>query len=141
MLASACLASPAAAQGLDQLDGWFDKLHRRIVVEPDGRFTETIDDVFVIAPRDDALPDIVQRVLHWNGSAGSMQVLEAATLKADGTRIEAPPDMRFEDLPAEVVHQTKRLIVDSIGCALGGYRSEPAVIARDIDPEHEGRAE
>ncbi|MGA0795114.1 MAG: DUF3857 domain-containing transglutaminase family protein [Quisquiliibacterium sp.] len=98
MLASACVASPAAAQGLDQLDGWFDKLHRRIVVEPDGRFTETIDDVFVIAPRDDAMPDIVQRVLHWNGSAGSMQVLEAATLKADGTRIEAPPDMRFEDL-------------------------------------------
>lgn len=40
--------------------------------------------------------------------------------------------LRYEDLPAEVVHQTKRLIVDSIGCALGGYASEPARIARDI---------
>src|SRR5688572_33332777 len=40
--------------------------------------------------------------------------------------------LRYEDLPREVVHQTKRLIVDSVGCALGGYWSEPAQIARDI---------
>lgn len=41
-------------------------------------------------------------------------------------------NLRFEDLPSEVVHQAKRLIVDSIGCALGGYRSEPARIAREM---------
>ncbi|MBC7779776.1 MAG: MmgE/PrpD family protein [Proteobacteria bacterium] len=40
--------------------------------------------------------------------------------------------LRFEDLPADVVHQAKRLIVDTVGCALGGYDSEPARIARDI---------
>lgn len=40
--------------------------------------------------------------------------------------------LRYEDLPAEVVHQTKRLVMDSIGCALGGYGSEPARIARDM---------
>lgn len=40
--------------------------------------------------------------------------------------------MRYEDLPAQVVHQTKRLIIDTVGCALGGYHSEPARIARDI---------
>ena len=40
--------------------------------------------------------------------------------------------LRFEDLPAEVVHQAKRLIMDSVGCALGGYWSEPARIARDL---------
>ena len=40
--------------------------------------------------------------------------------------------LRFEDLPPEVVHQAKRLIVDSVGCALGGYWSEPARIARDM---------
>ena len=33
---------------------------------------------------------------------------------------------------AEVVHQAKRLIVDTVGCALGGYWSEPARIARDL---------
>ena len=40
--------------------------------------------------------------------------------------------LRYEDLPAEAVRQAKRLIVDTIGCALGGYWSEPARIARDI---------
>jgi 2-methylcitrate dehydratase len=30
------------------------------------------------------------------------------------------------------VHQAKRLIIDTVGCALGGYWSEPARIARDI---------
>jgi 2-methylcitrate dehydratase len=40
--------------------------------------------------------------------------------------------LRYEDLPPEVVHQAKRLIVDSIGCALGGYASEPAKIAREL---------
>ena len=38
--------------------------------------------------------------------------------------------LRYEDLPSEVVKQAKRLIVDSVGCALGGYASEPAKIAR-----------
>ena len=38
--------------------------------------------------------------------------------------------LRYEDLPSEVVQQAKRLIVDSVGCALGGYASEPAKIAR-----------
>ncbi|OGA44811.1 MAG: hypothetical protein A3G24_25935 [Betaproteobacteria bacterium RIFCSPLOWO2_12_FULL_62_13] len=38
----------------------------------------------------------------------------------------------FEDLPGEVIHQAKRLIIDTIGCALGGYASEPAKIAREI---------
>jgi 2-methylcitrate dehydratase len=40
--------------------------------------------------------------------------------------------LRFDDLPAEVVHQAKRLIVDTIGCALGGYSSAPARIAREL---------
>src|SRR5690349_18269625 len=40
--------------------------------------------------------------------------------------------LRYEQLPREVVHQAKRLIVDTIGCALGGGESEPARIARDI---------
>jgi 2-methylcitrate dehydratase len=38
----------------------------------------------------------------------------------------------YEALPAEVVHQAKRLIVDTVGCALGGYWSEPARIAREV---------
>ncbi len=38
--------------------------------------------------------------------------------------------LRYEDLPPEVVHQAKRLMIDTLGCALGGYDSEPVRIAR-----------
>ena len=40
--------------------------------------------------------------------------------------------LRYEDLPREVVHQAKRLIIDTLGCALGGYAGEPSRIAREI---------
>ncbi|MGH8620008.1 MAG: MmgE/PrpD family protein [Burkholderiales bacterium] len=39
--------------------------------------------------------------------------------------------LKYEDLPPEVVHQCKRMIVDTIGCALGGFDSEPSRIARE----------
>lgn len=38
----------------------------------------------------------------------------------------------YDELPREVVRQAKRLIVDTIGCALGGCNAEPARIAREI---------
>ena len=40
--------------------------------------------------------------------------------------------LKYEDLPAEVIHQAKRIIVDTLGCAFGGYTSEPGKIARDL---------
>jgi 2-methylcitrate dehydratase len=40
--------------------------------------------------------------------------------------------LRYEDLPPAVVDQARKLIVDTIGCALGGSGSEPARIARDM---------
>ncbi len=40
--------------------------------------------------------------------------------------------LKYEELPPEVVHKTKCLMLDTIGCAFGGYESEPAKIARDI---------
>src|SRR3954454_22423603 len=40
--------------------------------------------------------------------------------------------LEFAHLPGEVVHQAKRVLIDTVGCALGGYWSEPARIARDI---------
>ncbi len=41
-------------------------------------------------------------------------------------------NLRYDDLPPEVVHQAKRMIIDTIGCALGGYDSEPARVAMDV---------
>jgi 2-methylcitrate dehydratase len=36
----------------------------------------------------------------------------------------------YEDIPPEVVRQVKVLLIDTLGCGLGGYASEPARIAR-----------
>ncbi len=40
--------------------------------------------------------------------------------------------IKYEDFPQEVVSKAKGLLVDALGCALGGYSSEPAKIARKI---------
>ena len=41
-------------------------------------------------------------------------------------------EFRFEDLPAEVVHETKRKLIDTLGCALGAYDAESSRLARAI---------
>jgi 2-methylcitrate dehydratase len=41
-------------------------------------------------------------------------------------------DLRFEALPPEVVHAAKRIVIDSVGCALGAYDSEPVQIGRRL---------
>jgi 2-methylcitrate dehydratase len=40
--------------------------------------------------------------------------------------------LKFEDLPPAVVHEVKRRVIDSIGCALGAWNAEPCVIARRV---------
>lgn len=40
--------------------------------------------------------------------------------------------LRYEDLPQPVINTAKRVIIDSVGCALGGYGSAPEKIARDL---------
>ncbi len=41
-------------------------------------------------------------------------------------------NLHYGDLPAATVHLLKRMIIDSIGCAIGGYSAEPSQIARDL---------
>lgn len=41
-------------------------------------------------------------------------------------------NLRYEHLPPQVIKTAKRVIIDSIGCALGGYDSVPEKIARDL---------
>ena len=38
----------------------------------------------------------------------------------------------YEDLTEKVVHEVKRRVIDSIGCAFGAYHSEPVKIAREV---------
>lgn len=40
--------------------------------------------------------------------------------------------LRYDDLPSDVVHEVKRRVLDSIGCALGAWTSAPCRIARQL---------
>src|SRR5438094_164341 len=40
--------------------------------------------------------------------------------------------LKYEDLPPAVVHEVKRRVIDSLGCACGAWNEEPCVIARRV---------
>src|SRR5256885_10600715 len=40
--------------------------------------------------------------------------------------------LRYEDLPADVIYEVKRRVLDSLACAFGAWTAEPCVIARQI---------
>jgi len=46
--------------------------------------------------------------------------------------------LRYADLSPRTVQEAKRHLIDSLGCAMGGYRSEPAAIARRMAPAWSG---
>jgi 2-methylcitrate dehydratase len=41
-------------------------------------------------------------------------------------------NLRYEDLTPEAIHESKRRLLDSLGCAIGGYTAEPSRIAREV---------
>jgi 2-methylcitrate dehydratase len=43
--------------------------------------------------------------------------------------------LQFEDLSTEVVHEVKRRVMDSLGCALAAWNEEPCAIARKVASE------
>jgi 2-methylcitrate dehydratase len=56
--------------------------------------------------------------------------METATLADRFSRYAA--ELRFDDLTPEAIHEAKRRLIDSLGCAMGAYKSEPATIARTL---------
>src|SRR6478735_8122334 len=48
-------------------------------------------------------------------------------------------ESRFEDLPAEVVRDAKRKLIDTLGCAIGAFDDEPCSIARALARRCVGR--
>ena len=40
--------------------------------------------------------------------------------------------LQFSDLPAAAVHESKRRLIDTLGCMLGAYHEEPSRIARGM---------
>jgi 2-methylcitrate dehydratase len=40
--------------------------------------------------------------------------------------------LHYQDLPPETVHLAKRMMIDTLACALGGYHSTPSQMAQDM---------
>ena len=47
--------------------------------------------------------------------------------------------LRFEDLSPVVVHEVKRRVIDSLGCALGAWNEEPCALARKVASDFAAR--
>ncbi len=50
-------------------------------------------------------------------------------------------NLKYSDLPKEVIHEVKRYLYDSIGCAYGGYHTKDVNVLRDIYKEMGGKEE
>ncbi|MFC1561923.1 MmgE/PrpD family protein [candidate division KSB1 bacterium] len=50
-------------------------------------------------------------------------------------------NLKYDDLPDNVVNEVKRYLYDSVGCAYGGYRTKDVNILRDIYTEMGGKEE
>lgn len=50
-------------------------------------------------------------------------------------------NLKYGDLPADVIHEVKRYLCDSIGCAYGGYHTKDVRILRDIYTKMAGKPE
>ena len=46
--------------------------------------------------------------------------------------------LRYEQLSSEAIHEAKRYLLDSVGCALGGYEQHDVKIALAVLGEHAG---
>jgi len=46
--------------------------------------------------------------------------------------------LRYKDLSPEAVHECKRRLIDTLGCAVGGFGSQPAAIARALAARSRG---
>jgi 2-methylcitrate dehydratase len=64
-----------------------------------------------------------------NAKAGTGQVPLAATLARYAT------ELKYEDIPEDVIRIAKRTILDTIGCAFGGYTAGPSRIASKLASE------
>ena len=47
-------------------------------------------------------------------------------------------DLELVRLPDSTIRETKRRLIDTLGCAMGGYASEPAAIARRVAARQQG---
>src|SRR5450830_224987 len=88
------------------------------------RFLTQVATTGAVAGAAAALPALAQEKSErpWS-TLGSDQVTVAETLARYAT------NLRYDDLPPEVARTAKRTILDTLGCAIGGYTAGPSQIA------------
>jgi 2-methylcitrate dehydratase len=77
------------------------------------------------------------------GKEGALLVQERGLWMETGAYVLADRALgiKFEDLTTRAVEYTKRLLLDTLGCALGAYLSEPSKIVRSVVGEFYGKPE
>jgi 2-methylcitrate dehydratase len=65
-------------------------------------------------------------------------LVKPATGNVTSTMARWAADLRYEDIGAEAVHEAKRYLLDSLGCALGGYQQEDVAMALEVLDEIAG---
>ncbi|MBI4534774.1 MAG: MmgE/PrpD family protein, partial [Ignavibacteriae bacterium] len=61
--------------------------------------------------------------------------------KATSVLAEFAAETRYDDIPEEVIHETKRLFLDTIGCIIAGSVTEKGRLVRDVMAKLGGRPE
>ena len=67
-----------------------------------------------------------------------MPAVETPTETITGRLARWAAELRYEDIDEGAVHEAKRYLLDSVGCALGGYLQEDVRIALDVLEETAG---
>src|SRR5271157_3602501 len=70
-------------------------------------------------------------------SLATQQISTKETITATMSRWAA--GLEYKDLSQDAVYQAKRFLLDSVGCALGGYRQHDVIIALEVLKEIAGR--
>ena len=94
---------------------------------PDGRRQFLKQCVAGLAAGASAFPAIAQEKTEpASAAAGSGQISLAEGLA------HYAAELKYEDLPEDVVRIAKRTILDTFGCAFGGYAAQPSRIAMKL---------
>src|SRR5690242_14454147 len=68
-----------------------------------------------------------------------MASVQVGTMTITARIAQFAASLKFEHLSPEAVYQAKRFLLDSLGCALGGYRQHDVVIALEVLDEIAGK--
>src|SRR5438477_13209916 len=83
---------------------------------------------------------MIDHVLAAPRFVGRLDVQFMATKTLAHQLAEYACSLSFEDLSKDVVHEVKRRVIDSLGCAIGAWNEEPCALARKVASDFSAKA-